>query len=137
MGLVRASMAACLLMLSSALAALEPPSSPTDKNITVKQLAEKMRQCLLFAEPGVLQAFENKGVRLDREIKRLCDQGERNKAQSKAYDFATEIYKSSSISTFRVCGKIRPELDSELRQIMKRYHVSALRYTHACEQINP
>lgn len=139
MDLIQALIVACFLTLSSAIAAAERPSAPShgDKAVTAEQLAEKMRQCLLFVDQAALQEFENKGLRLDREIKSLCAKGERNKAQSKAYGFGTEIYKSTSVSTFRVCAKIQPEFDSALLQIMKRYHVSALRYTHACEQVNP
>ena len=130
----RALLVACVLVLFSASAISSPPSSPLKQKPTEQQLADKMRQCMSHVEPNTLKAFEVKGLLLTGDIQSLCREGKRSKAQNLAYGFATEMHKSTALATYRLCRKIRPESDSVMQQLMKKYHVSVLRYKHACEQ---
>ncbi len=100
-------------------------------------LDKKMQQCLSLIDIDVIQRFNNKGSKLNKGIKLLCDNNKRNSAQNDAVGFALEIQKSKDLSIFRQCAKIVNQDSSAIMQVMKKYFVSDLRYKHICDYGKP
>ena len=99
--------------------------------------SQKMQQCLSLIDKSVLQSFKDKGLKLNRDIKKLCHDKQRNQVQSQAVGFAVEIQRSKDMSVFRYCGKIIDQSSSTMGKIMKTYFASDLRYIHICDRHIP
>lgn len=104
--------------------------SPQQDTIYLKN---KMKQCMSFVNVDVLQGFESKGLKLNREIKLLCNNNNRNKAQNRAIEFSIEIQSSKDISTYKSCQKILKQAEPKMQKILQTYFISNLRFTHICD----
>ena len=96
-------------------------------------LNHKMQQCLSLTDKAVIQHFSDKGLTLNKNIESLCRKNERNAAQNHAVGFALAIQKSKDLSILKQCTKIVSQDSTTIMQLMKKYFVSNLRYTHICD----
>lgn len=112
-------------------------ASNTEQQKNADLRSQKMQQCLSLVDKNVLQRFKDKGLKLNRDIEKLCHDKQRNQAQSQAVGFAVEIQRSKDMSVFRHCGKIIDQSSSTMGQIMKTYSASDLRYIHICDRHIP
>lgn len=124
-----------LLIVSATSIACAGDVTQSNENVQVDSalLNNKMQQCLSLIEPGVIQRFNDKGLKLNKTIELLCESNERNSAQNDAIGFALEIQKSKDLSIFKQCAKIVNQDSSIIMQLMKKYFVSDLRYKHICD----
>ncbi len=83
-----------------------------------------------------LHQLRDHGIRVRRQVRQSCEQGERNRAQNQAIELAMQLQKSAAVIGYRRCRdeleKPLPELDTLLRQ----FFISTLRFTHSCELVN-
>lgn len=126
-----------LLIVSATVHAEDVTLSSENVQIDSELLDKKMQQCLSLIDIGVIQQFNNKGLKLDKDITSLCENNKRNSAQNDAIGFALEIQKSKNLSIFRQCAKIVNQDSSEIMQVMKKYFISDLRYKHICDYDKP
>ncbi len=98
--------------------------------------SERLEQCIQLLDPVVLQKAQQRGYKLDKKITVLCQHAKRNEAQNLAYDFANDIQKSKHLLAFRACNHATVEPFSAMQQMMQRYFISNLRFTHVCDMFN-
>lgn len=95
----------------------------------------QVSQCLKSLDKQILLEAEIKGLALSNEVKKLCANRQRNKAQNKALGFAVELNKSSSLTLFRLCTQSVSNPADNLQKLVKQFYISDLRFTHICDKI--
>ncbi len=68
--------------------------------------AQKAQACMEKIDQAELKAFEQRANEFDAEIKALCSEGKRDKAQKKAMAFGKEVAKNSAIQDMKKCGEL-------------------------------
>lgn len=101
------------------------------------QITTKLEQCMELIDQSVTRDFLGRGVKLNRDIDRLCHDGKRNKAQNQASEFALALARSTDVASYRKCSKLMPDESPELQKLVHRYSLSDLRFRHACEYKEP
>jgi len=80
------------------------------------QKMQEMQQCMAKVDQGELQALEEKSEQFEQELKTLCANGERDKAQKKAMAYSMEMAKNPTLAELKKCGEITkglvPQQDS-------------------------
>lgn len=66
---------------------------------------QKMQQCLMQIDEAELRRYESQIAKLEPELRGLCQQGQRDKAQAIALDFAKQIAQSESVKIIEACTK--------------------------------
>ena len=122
-----------LVLFAASVNANNNQQSPIKAQENSVFLNQKMQQCMSLVDMDVIENFTDKGLKLNKTIKLLCKNNKRNDAQSNAVGFAVEIQKSKDLAVFRQCEKIIDQTSSLMRQIMKTYFISDLRYKHICD----
>ncbi len=77
------------------------------------QAMQEMQQCMAKVDRAELEKLEGKGEEFSREIKELCDQGKRDKAQKKAIKYSKEMMENPALKQMRKCTEITKDLMPE------------------------
>ncbi len=72
----------------------------------IMQLMQKMQTCMAKVDQTEMKAFEVEAENLEAEIKTLCQEGKRKKAQKKAVAFGKNAMKNPAIKQMVKCGEI-------------------------------
>lgn len=68
--------------------------------------AKEMQKCMAKVDQSALEALSAKGEKLQAEVKKLCAQGKRDRAQEKAMAYGKEIAGSKEMKAIRQCGEM-------------------------------
>lgn len=93
--------------------------------------AEEMQKCMAKVDQSALQALANRGERLQAEVKKLCAEGKRDKAQEKAVAYGREIAKSKEMKAIRQCGEMARGM---MAQIPMKDYANA-KNKHICDEL--
>lgn len=129
--------AGIIITLITPLPAYSAEAEQIAQTIDEQLITKKLQQCMQLVDQTVINVFQSRGKKLDREIEILCRSDKRNKAQNEAIDFGVELARSTDLANYRKCRKLMPGKTSELQKMMKRYFISDLRFRHACDYIKP
>ncbi len=83
--------------------------------------AQKMQTCMKNIDQSEMQAFEQRGRKMEAEVKAMCAAGNRSEAQSKAITFSKEVAASSFIQKLKSCGDMMKGIISNLPKMMRSY----------------
>lgn len=72
----------------------------------IMKAMQKVQECMAKVDQSDLAALEQRGEEMEAEIKALCDQGKRDKAQKKAIAFSKEMMKNPALQQMKKCGEI-------------------------------
>ena len=72
----------------------------------IMQLMQEMQTCMAKVDQTEMKAFEVEAEKLEAEIKTLCQEGKRKKAQKKAVAFGKKAMKNPAIKQMQKCGEI-------------------------------
>lgn len=111
------------VFLSTHLYAVEP-------SVANEQLQSIKQHCFAALDQDQLKDYQSQAYELTKQIDFLCNESDRNKAQNLATGFAITLQKSPLIRQYRRCAKIPPSN----HEILQKYFVSDLRFTHICDQ---
>nr|NQU91604.1 hypothetical protein [Bacteroidota bacterium] len=70
------------------------------------QQMQKMQKCMENVDQEKIKALEQRSSQFEAEIKSLCSEGKRDKAQEQAISFGKDIAKDSTLHKMRDCGKL-------------------------------
>ncbi|HIL91812.1 MAG TPA: hypothetical protein EYG50_03555 [Cycloclasticus sp.] len=96
-------------------------------------IVERAKGCSNKLDQRVLDAAEQKGLKLNKEILNLCANKQRNTAQNLAMGFSLEVQKSPDLLNYRWCNQEVAEPITNLQKIIRRYFISSLRFSHICD----
>ncbi len=91
--------------------------------------------CEQRLDTQALQQLQERGMALRQKVVQLCQQGERNRAQSQAIEFAMQLQKSAAVIGYRRCRDELTQPLPELDRVLQQFFISALRFTHSCELV--
>ncbi len=98
--------------------------------------AQNSLRCEKLINTDELESEKANGKALDINIKKLCQQKQRNKAQNLALEFANKIQKSKVLLSYRACHRQTQKPFTPLQTLLKRYFISNLRFVHVCDSFN-
>ena len=94
----------CLLLTGSALAA---GGQMTDEQMQqMMENTQKMQDCMSGIDPSAMRSLEEKGRKLDAEVKALCAAGKRKEAQDKAIAYGKEMSATKEMKQMQKCGEM-------------------------------
>ncbi len=67
---------------------------------------QKAQNCMQNIAPSELDKLEQEGKKVEAEVKLLCADEQRDKAQKKALDYAKEVMNRPAIKTMQKCGEM-------------------------------
>jgi dsDNA-specific endonuclease/ATPase MutS2 len=70
------------------------------------QMMQKMQECMAKVDQSALEGLEKRSEELEAEIKSLCEQGKKKKAQKKAIAFGKEMMDNPALKQMRKCSEI-------------------------------
>ncbi len=94
--------------------------------------AQKVQACMEKIDQADLKAIEQRSNKFDAEIKALCAQGKRDKAQKKAIAFGREMAKNPVLLEMKRCGELMRGVMPDMPMV-EEYEESD---THVCDDIN-
>ena len=106
-----------------------PGMNEADMQKMMQQM-EKMQSCMEKVDQSKLKALEQRSKKMEAEIKSLCANGKREKAQQQAIAFGREIATDPSIKSMIKCGEI---MKDAMPQITFKGVDSENTDTHVCD----
>ena len=93
-----------------------PGMSEADMQKMMQQM-EKMQSCMENVDQKKLKQIEQRSRQMEVEMKSLCANGKRDKAQKKAISFGKEMASDPTLKTMMKCGEnmkgVLPEMSFE------------------------
>lgn len=93
--------------------------------------AKEMQKCMAKVDQSALEALSARGEKLQAEVKQLCANGKRDKAQKKAIAFGKEIANSKEMKAIRQCG----EMTRGMIQVMPMKDYGDGKNKHICDEL--
>ena len=95
-----------VLLISGSVGAQTPPGMDQQDLQNMMQKMQKMQVCMENVDKSELDGLKKRSDKFQAEIKSLCAQNRRDKAQSKAVAFARDFSQSKSMKQMTQCAKI-------------------------------
>lgn len=70
------------------------------------QQAQKMQTCMQNIDQAKMQALGDKAKQVESEIRTLCANGEKAKAEKTAFKFGQEMNSNPDVTAARKCGEM-------------------------------
>ena len=93
-----------LLLMPIVTAAQDYPGMNKEDMQNMMQQMEKMQECMHNVDQAKLKVIEQRSRQMETEIKSLCADGKRDKAEEKAISFGKEIVNDPTMQAMRRCG---------------------------------
>lgn len=77
------------------------------------QLMQEMQECMAKVDQSELEGLEKRSQEMEAEIKSLCEQGQKSKAQKKAIAYGKEMMDNKTLRQMKKCGEITKGLVPE------------------------
>jgi hypothetical protein len=74
------------------------------------QQMQKMQTCMEDVDQSKLKALEQRSRKLETEVKSLCAEGKRDKAQKKALSFGKDVVNDPTMKIMRKCGEMMKDV---------------------------
>ena len=100
----------------------------------IMQQMQKMRQCMEQVDQSELKDFEKRAQEADAEIKALCANGKREKAQKEAIKFGKEVAKIKAIGEMKKCAELMEGVQGMLPPIPYMDKETDYSDHHVCDQ---
>ena len=91
------------------------------------QEMQKMQVCMSKIDMSPLQALEAESSSMEKEIKELCHQGKRDKAQNKAISYANKIMAMPSLVQMKECA------NNTAMEKMIDFDINDFKGKHVCD----
>lgn len=101
----------CLLFPVAA-AAQNPNMQGVDMQ-KLMQAMQEMQQCMAKVDKEELRKLEQESDEMEMELRKLCEEGKRDKAQDKAIKYSKKIMKNPALVQMKECGEITKGLMPE------------------------
>jgi len=85
----------------------------------------KMQACINKIDMNAIQTMHKESVKIEKEIKQMCSQGQRDQAQIKAVAYSKKIMNIPAMKQMKECSKntmVAEMLETETNNLEK-YHV--------------
>ena len=79
----------------------------------IQKLMQDLEQCMAKIDQAELAKLEQEGEKFEEELKALCLQGERDKAQKMAIEYSEEMKKNPVLVQMNACAKISEKMVPE------------------------
>ncbi len=96
--------------------------------------AEVARACMAGIDREEIDALQREAQELDRELKALCNSGEREKAQVTALAYATQIRNNCTLQAMRECSeKMTGMMANMMPKFPSHEYYEELESRHICD----
>ncbi len=103
---MKISLSILLLLIPMVAAAQNLQGMNNEQMQKIMQQMQEMQACMQKVDKDKLKALEKRSKQFEAEVKSLCTNGKRDKAQKKAISFGKEIAKDPSMQAMRKCGEL-------------------------------
>jgi len=93
-----------------------------DKMQAMMQEMQKMQVCMSKIDMSSLQAMQTEAITLEKQIKQMCESGQRDKAQQTAVKYSKKIMTSPAMLQMKECTKSMPMMNME-EDDFERHHI--------------
>jgi len=116
------------LLLLGSLAYSQDMSQMNQEQMQIMmQEMQKIQVCMSKIDMSPLQALETEALRIEKEVAKLCQEGKRNKAQSKAISYANKIMEMPSLVQMKECAK------NTAMEKMIDFNIDDFKGKHVCD----
>ena len=103
----------CVLFPVAAAAQNQNPNMQGMDMGKLMQAMEEMQQCMAKVDQEELRKLEAEGEEMERELRKLCEQGNRDKAQKEAIKYSKKMMKNPALVQMKECTEITKGLMPE------------------------
>ena len=96
----------------------------------MRQQMEQMQSCMEKVDEKELKALEKRSNQVEREIKALCESGQRDAAQKKAIEFGKVMAKDPTMKQITHCGEMMKPMLSRMAFVNEQL---ASEESHVCD----
>jgi len=118
------------------LSLLAQPQMSEQQLQMLMQGAMQMQACVANLDQAKLEALGKRAEAMEKELKSLCANGERDLAQKRAVELSMELAHSEEIEQFKQCGEIAqammPQLLAQLETLETEETDTSM---HVCDNI--
>ena len=94
-------------LLIPAIALAQNPGAMNQPNMqNMMQVMQQVQECMAGIDESKLQELQVKSEKMGKEIKGLCSQGKRDKAQKAAIAYGKEISSDPTLKQMQKCGEM-------------------------------
>jgi hypothetical protein len=127
-----AAMLVVLLLPAAALA--QNPQVMNQGNMqNMMQVMQKVQECMASIDQSKLQDLQVKSEKMSKDIKSLCSEGQRDKAQNMAISYGREMASDPTLKQMQKCGEMAqgalPMMDN-----VKTYDEKEYANRHVCDE---
>ena len=116
------------LLLLGSLAYSQDMSQMNQEQMQIMmQEMQKMQVCMSKIDFSQLENLQTEATLIETELKRLCQEGKRDQAQSKAVNYAHKVMKMPALIQMQECSK-----NSAMAELMK-INIDDFQTTHVCD----
>jgi len=96
--------------------------------------AQAAQKCMADIDPNAMNALEQQAREFEQEIKSLCEQGLRDRAQEHGLEFAKQINENDTVKTVRKCSeKMTGMMGNMMPQLFTEDKYEDLKSRHICD----
>jgi len=116
-----------LLLLGSLTYAQDMSQINPEQMQSMMQEMQKMQVCMSKIDFSELENLQTEATLIEAELKKLCQEGKRDKAQSKAIAYAHKVMKMPALVQMQECNK-----NSAMADLMK-IDIDNFQTSHVCD----
>ena len=121
-----------LLLPVSAMA--QNPQSMNQGNMqNMMQVMQKMQECMASIDQAKLQELQVQSEKLSKDIKSLCSQGQRDKAQNMAISYGRKMASDPTLKQMQKCGEMAQGALPMMGEV-KTYDEKEYASKHVCDE---
>lgn len=121
------------LLIPGAVLAQNPQNMNQGNMQNMMQVMQQVQECMASIDEAKVQELQVRTEKMSEEIKTLCSQGERDKAQSTAIAFAREMSSDPTLTQMRKCGEMAQGALPMMGE-MKTYDEKEYADRHVCDE---
>lgn len=122
-----------LSLLMSGLAQAGPGGMTDEQMQQMMHNAQKMQECMSKVDPSTFSKLEEKGKKMQAEVKALCDAGKRGEAQKKAIAYGKEMNASKEMKEMQKCGMMAGSMIQQMPIVKEKLEEGKGR--HICDDM--
>jgi len=116
-----------LLLVSSLCFAQDMTQMNQNQMQAMMQEMQNMQACMSKIDFSEFENLQTEATRIESELKKLCQEGKRDQAQSKAVAYAHKVMKMPALVQMQECSK-----DSAMADLMK-INIDDFQTEHVCD----
>ncbi len=121
----------CLLVPTVVLAQDYQQMNPEDMQKMMGQM-QKMQACMQGVNQADLEAFGKRGEQVEREVRTMCANGQRDAAQEKAMAFGREVQQNQAMQKMAKCGEMMAGMMPKM-PFMEQVEQNSASSRHICD----